>query len=283
MDWQVEIDHDREQPPEVRRGWAQLRIVSRPAVWPHQVLLRLWTPVSRPLVGARLVRDGADGSLVEQQLTPTIRGDRASTFEYVLEPLDDAGAPRYVLDWEVTPLAAEHLGDSGEMLVIAASLVTVDADGNEECVDRSHVVLKLWGAPSGSSSDNQHALGYAASGWRLPAAAAAALREFIGADDEVTYRCYYCMLHWELDLLTVANRTWPVVMELGDDRTREALRRWSLSLDSRMSSNHCRCRRSPGTTTLSRLPPEVPEDVLRRDLAAARARHEALVEILRRR
>lgn len=93
MDWQVEIDHDQEQPPEVRRGWAQLRIVSRPAVWPHQVLLRLWTPVSRPLVGARLVRDGADGSLVEQQLTPTIRGDRASTFEYVLEPLDDAGAP----------------------------------------------------------------------------------------------------------------------------------------------------------------------------------------------
>ncbi|MEV6205829.1 hypothetical protein [Kitasatospora sp. NPDC051914] len=269
MDRQLVVEHEELVPVGLDGGRSVVEVLPPAPGGPARaVVLRLVMPLGRPVVRTRLLHEAADGAVTGVELTPVVRVGRQCVLEFPVEPVDGGGSARFELDWQVRRRAGEREVPGDQQLMTRVLLVAPDPDHGDEVL-ASGMLKLLWCDPLGPETAGLLLL-RAADGGAVPEPAGDALRELVAVNREPWPACPYCVLHWELRLLEAADRAWDAAEGCGSTRLTEALAALDTTTEGRTHRRPCDCRRqNPGARGL---PPEIPEDELRRDLAAARAR-----------
>ncbi|MEV8098330.1 hypothetical protein [Kitasatospora sp. NPDC085879] len=270
MDWELIVRHEEYAPIGLDGGRSEVRLVPSGPGWPrHGVVLRLVMPLARPVVRVRLVQETADGTVAGRDLEPVVRAARQYVHEYPVEPVDGARGARYEVDWQVRRAEGEADESGSAQLLTRIHLVAPDPDHGDQVL-ASRMLSLAWCDPHDPPMLDL-LLQQAVDGGTLPTPAAAALAELALVNRESVPACFACALRWELRLLSAADRAWEAAQHYGLNGIARLMTALNTTADGRTYRRPCDCRRqNPGTG--GRLT-ETPEDELRRDLSAARARY----------
>ncbi|MCU7820807.1 hypothetical protein [Kitasatospora sp. DSM 101779] len=270
MDWELVVKHKELVSIGLDGGRSSLRVVPPAPGWSaRDLVLRLVMPPARPVVRVRRRYDAADGTRTHVELAPTVRSGRQCTLEYPVDTAAGEDAARFELDWEARRSADGQETAGDEQLLTRIHLVAPLPDGGDRLLAAALLRL-IWCDPRDRESVNLLLL-QAAADESLAGPVRTALAELAEADRAAVPACSYCILRWELRLLHAADRARDAVR--GCSRLAGLPELLDTTTDGRTFSRPCGCwRQNPGRAGLA---PEIPEDELRRDLAAARARHAA--------